>query len=277
MKIGIMVMMDPLDNLERKFQKMVEEGFDNCQLQSWDPKSWTAENAEMVNALTAKYNIEISAFWCGWEGRCFWNFYEGQETLGLVPPAYRYVRMNNLLAGGDFAHLLGVTDVISHMGYIPENPHDPNFMGLVCALRTVAEQYQKNGQYLLFETGQETPTTLLRCMETIGTDNLGINLDSGNLIMYGKANPVDALDTIGKYVRNTHVKDGKYPTDCRHIGREVRLGDGKANWPMLLKTLVKEYGYDRYLTIEREIEGDQQTEDVRFARKYLEDILEELA
>ncbi|MBQ9860203.1 MAG: sugar phosphate isomerase/epimerase [Clostridia bacterium] len=272
MKIGIMVMMDPIDKLESKLQAMVAEGFDNCQLQSWNPPSWTEENAAIVKGLFDKYNIEISAFWCGWEGVCIWNFYEGQETMGLVPPTYRYARMKNLLSGGKFAKMLGVTDIISHMGYIPENPFDPNFMGVVCALRGVAEQYQKDGQYLLFETGQETPTTLLRCIETIGTDNLGINLDTGNLIMYGKGSPADALVTFGKYVRNTHVKDGVPPTSSRTIGREVKLGEGRANWPVVMRDLVKDHGYDRYLTIEREIEGDQQIEDIRFARAYLEEI-----
>lgn len=56
----------------------------------------------------------------------------------------------------------------------------------------------------------------------------------------------------------------------------MRIGDGKANWPMVLKTLVEQYNYDRYLTIEREIEGDQQIEDIRFAKAYLESILRNL-
>lgn len=61
-------------------------------------------------------------------------------------------------------------------------------------MRTVAEHLKKNGQCLLFETGQETPVTMLRCFEAVGTDNLYVNLDTANLILYGKANPADALD-----------------------------------------------------------------------------------
>ena len=238
MKIGLMVFMDPVEKLEEKFQAMVQEGFDNCQLQSWQPDSWTPENAEKVNALTEKYGIEISAFWCGWEGPCTWNFYEGQENMGLVSPTYRYARTKNLMAGGKFAKMLGVTDIISHMGFIPENPLDVNFTGLVSALRAVAMQYQADGQYLLFETGQETPTTLLRCIETIGTDNLGINLDTGNLILYGKGNPVDALDTIGKYVCNVHAKDGTYPTSGFENGSETPIGEGKVDFDTVIRCAV---------------------------------------
>ncbi|WP_221226844.1 TIM barrel protein [Paenibacillus baekrokdamisoli] len=67
---------------------------------------------------------------------------------------------------------------------------------------------------------------MLRTIERVGTSNLGINLDPANLILYGKGNPIDALDTIGQYVRNVHVKDGLYPTDGNR-GRKLELGKGK--------------------------------------------------
>ena len=120
-----------------------------------------------------------------------------------------------------FAHKLGITDVVTHMGFIPENPYDPNFSSFCIAVRTVAEHLKKNGQCLLFETGQETPVTMLRCFEAVGTDNLYVNLDTANLILYGKANPADALDVFGKYVRNLHAKDGCYPTN----GHEMCIRD----------------------------------------------------
>ena len=44
-------------------------------------------------------------------------------------------------------------------------------------IKELAEYCKANGQYLLFETGQETPITLKRTIEYVGTGNLGINLD----------------------------------------------------------------------------------------------------
>jgi sugar phosphate isomerase/epimerase len=113
---------------------------------------------------------------------------------------------------------------------------------------------------------------MLRCFEKVGTDNLGVNLDTANLILYGKANPVDSLDVFGKYVMNLHAKDGRYPTNGQSLGAETKIGDGKVDFYGVLKGL-KELGYDGYVTIEREISGEKQTEDIRFAKKYLEDIL----
>ena len=275
MKIGTMLYFNSLEEMEKSFIKLRAFGFASCQLCSWEPEKWTDENADGIRALAEKHGIEISSFWCGWEGPKVWDFYEGQRTLGLVPPEYREMRVKNLCDGADFAHRIGLTDVATHMGFIPECPFDPNFEPLCDAIRTVAQHLKKNGQYLLFETGQETPVTMLRCFEQVGMDNLGVNLDTANLILYGKANPVDALDVFGKYVRNLHAKDGFYPVNGHDLGEEVRLGDGKVDFPALFRRL-KELGYDAYVTIEREISGEQQDEDIRHAKVYLETIINEV-
>ena len=275
MKIGTCVNFTAISEMEGKFATLRDNGFDSCQLLSWHPAAWTDENAAVLNTLTEKYGVTISAFWCGWEGPADWNFYEGQLTLGLVPPEYRQMRIQNLCDGADFAKKLGVTDVITHMGYIPENPYDPNWGGFCIAVRTVARHLKANGQFLLFETGQETPVTMLRCFETVGCDNLGINLDTANVILYGKANPVDALEVFGKYVRNLHAKDGCWPTNGRELGKETAIGQGKVNFKALFAKL-HELGYDSWVTIEREIEGGQQLTDILAGRAYLQAIIDEV-
>ena len=131
-----------------------------------------------------------------------------------------------------------------------------------------------DGQAFLFETGQETPVTLLRTIEDIGCDNVGVNLDTANVILYGKANPVDALDVFGKYVRGVHCKDGLYPTNGRELGKEVKIGSGKANLREVIRKLHK-LGYAGTLTIEREIEGAQQDADILEARELLSNYVKE--
>lgn len=271
MDLGVCIVHGHKSN-EEAFRSVAEMGFSSCQLLSWDRSFWTDAEAEEIKEKMQKYGIRISAFWCGWQGPTVWDFYEGPETLGLVPVTYRYARMKDLMDGSDFAKKLGVTDVATHMGFIPENPNDPNYAGLLSAIKTVAAHYKNNGQYLLFETGQETPVTLLRMIQNTGFDNLGINLDPANLILYGKANPVDALDVFGKYVRGVHAKDGKYPTDGRYLGAEVPIGEGKVDFEKLLSGLHA-LGYTGSITIEREIDGDQQIKDIVAAKAYLEKIL----
>jgi len=274
MNIGTMIWFEA-GTFEKKVSHLKKMGFNSFQFQSWEPKDWTDENVELIKYVLKKYDVEISAFWCGWEGPKVWDFYDGQITLGLVPLKYRQMRIKNLCDGADFAKKIGISDVITHMGFIPENPNDEIFNTFCLAAREVAEHLKDNGQYLLFETGQETPVTMLRCFELIGTDNLAVNLDTANLILYGKANPVDALDVFGKYVRNIHAKDGFYPTNGHELGKEAQIGKGKVDFVSFFKKL-HELGYDSFVTIEREIEGDEQIKDIMESKKYLENIISEI-
>ncbi len=265
LRLGIIV---SLEKGEESLKKVRELGFETCQLVCWDQSHFTPANAQMVKEMAKKLAIEITILWVGWPGPQVWNFREGPATLGLVPPEYRYVRMEVLKKGSDFARSIGVSSIATHVGFIPENPKDPLYPGLVAAVREVAAYCQKNGQFFCFETGQETPTTLVRTIEEVGLPNLGINFDPANLLMYGKANPVDALDLLGKFVRGVHAKDGEYPTDGYTLGQEKKVGEGMVNFPKVIAKL-KGYGYQGALTIEREIAGQQQIEDILTARDYL--------
>ncbi len=271
MNIGVLLNFNE-GNVENEFAKTAELGFKFCQLCCWSLESFTDAVAERVVNASQKYNVKITSLWCGWKGPAVWDFYDGPLTLGLTPVEYRFERMNNLFLGSDFAKKIGVDNLVTHAGFIPENPSTEGYSSLIAALRKVAAYCKGNGQYFLFETGQETPVTLLRAIEDIGTGNLGINLDPANLILYGKANPVDALDVFGRYVRDVHAKDGCYPTEGKNLGEETPIGEGKVNFPALVKKL-KEIGYDGVLNIEREISGEQQIKDIINAKKYLEELL----
>jgi sugar phosphate isomerase/epimerase len=247
-------------------------GMDGCQLVCWEEVLLTDEIAEMVNAAARKHRVHISAFWCGWPGPKVWDFYEGQLTLGLVPSAYRFERIQMLLNGSDFAKKLGVGYLVTHVGYLPENPCAPEYQETLAAVRQVVRRCAENGQTFLFETGQETPVTLVRAIEDIGLDNVGINLDPANLLMYGKANPCDALGVFGKYVMGVHCKDGMYPAGGRHLGEEKPLGEGLVNFPKLIG-ILKDLGYSGDYTIEREISGEEQKRDILRAREMLEALI----
>ena len=270
MKVGVQTFLGY--DIKEKFKLMREMGFDNCQMTNWNMSLYTDEMAELVNEACREYGITVTAHWAGWCTPAVWNFTEGPTTLGIVPREYRERRIKELKMGADFAKKIGVTDVITHAGFLPECPTDPTYPEILECLKELCEYLKAQDQYFLFESGQETPTTLLRFIEAIGTGNVGINLDSANLILYGKANPVDALEVVGKYVRGIHAKDGLYPTDGMHLGREVKVGEGKVNFPAFVAKL-KEVGYDGSLTIEREISGEQQRADIIDTKAFLEALI----
>ena len=273
-RIGAMVGYDTDVDILEKFRKNQELGINSCQICIWNVDIFKSdEHAEKIKAAIAETGINVSSLWAGWTGPCEWNFTAGPDTIGLVPVAYRFTRLSELKSASDFAEKIGVKQVVTHVGFIPENPSATEFNGTVAALRNLCGYMKKKGQHFLFETGQETPITLLRTIEAIGTGNLGVNLDTANPILYGKANPVDALDVFGKYVMDTHIKDGFYPTNGMYLGHEARAGDGKANIPEVVRKLIVEYGYEGPFTIEREISGEQQTADIIHAKKLLEDAM----
>lgn len=270
MELGVIVGLTAVP--EEALQKVADLGLPTCQLSVWNEALATREMAEKVKEAMKKTGVRVSAVWVGWPGPKVWNFIDGPTTLGLVPEPYRAMREQALIRGSDFAAHLGVDTVVTHVGFIPESPSDPLYPGLIASLRYILRHCKSKGQTFCFETGQETPVTLLRVIAELGGENLGVNLDPANLAMYGKANPNDAAEMLGPYIRGVHAKDGLYPTDGNRLGKETPLGEGVVDFPRLIETL-KKYGYTGPLTIEREISGEQQIKDIKAAAAYLTSLI----
>jgi sugar phosphate isomerase/epimerase len=249
--------------------KVHELGLPTCQAYVEEFEEGLA--GKFTKAL-AKYEMEATSVVVGGPGKEIWDFYGGPVTIGLVPRETRAARIAHIKKASEFAKECGVPAVQTHCGFIPENPNDPVYKETVAAMREVAEYCKKNGQNFRYETGQETPITLVRAIQDVGLDNQGVNFDLANLILYGKANPVDAIEILGPYVQGIHAKDGLWPTNPKNLGEEVAIGMGKVDFPRIIARL-KEMKYPGAVTIEREISGPRQMEDVRRAKEHLEKLI----
>jgi sugar phosphate isomerase/epimerase len=274
MALGLIV--SPFGAPEATIRRVHDLGLSNCFL-SLDGyiNGFTPELAAQFKDLLAKYAVVATTVEVVGPGPLQWDFLRGPATIGLVPPQTRAARIDALRQASDFAKLLGVSQVQTHCGFIPENPGDALYPGTVEAIRTVALHCQGNGQAFLMETGQETPTTMSRMIRDVALPNLGVGLDTANLILYGKANPVDAVDILGPHLRSVHAKDGRWPTDPSQLGEEVLIGKGLVDFKQVF-TKLHRIGYTGAITIERETSGPQQIEDVRQEKLYLERILREV-
>ena len=271
-KLGVLIVLTENTDVLAEMQKVRDLGCECCQLTVWNPALYTDEKANEIVCASKATGIEVSTLWTGWTGPKEWNFTGGPATLGLVPEAYRMKRAEEILQGVDFAVKIETTRVATHVGFLPENKNDPQYGGVIAILRYIVKYCRQKGVNFLFETGQETPVTLLRVIEELGFDNVGINMDTANLILYGKANSADAITVFGKYVMDTHIKDGLYPTDGLRLGREVVVGEGMANIPEIVRRL-RQVNYTGNYIIEREISGEQQTKDIVQTLAYLRSIL----
>jgi L-ribulose-5-phosphate 3-epimerase len=254
---------------EAAISKVAQLGMPTCQVYA---EEFPEGLAARLRRTLDHHKIEATSFVVGGPGEEIWDFYHGPLTIGLVPRETRAARVLHLKKASDFAKQCGIPAVQTHCGFIPENPNDSLYKETVESMREVAGYCKHHGQNFRYETGQETPITLVRAIRDVGLDNQGVNFDLANLILYGKANPADAIEILAPYIQGIHAKDGLWPTNPRDLGQEVPIGKGKVDFPRII-TRLKELNYRGALTIEREISGAQQMEDLKAAKAYLEKLV----
>ena len=225
--------------------------------------------APRLRSALDRFEVEATVLISAGPGESKYDLVDGPTTFGLIPSRFRRERIDHLKRTSDFAKLVGVPAVFSQWGYIPEVPSDPLYGPTVEAVREIASHCRGNGQMFFNETGQETPITLARTIQDAGMNNVVVCLDAANLVVYGKGNPVDALDVLGKYVHAVHAKGGFYPTDTRYLGRQVPAYEpNKVDWPVLIRRL-KEMGYDGTITIEDVTSESERDNEIRGDKAYL--------
>jgi L-ribulose-5-phosphate 3-epimerase len=255
------------DNLEQVIAHVHELGLPTAHVSM---REFSNDMAPRLRSALDRYEVEATVFISSGPGEEHYDLVEGPLICGLVPARYRRERTDHLKRASDFAKLAGIPAVFNQWGYIPEVPSDPLYEPTVEAVREIASHCRGNGQVFFNETGQETPITLLRTIQDAGMDNVRVCLDAANLVLYGKGNPVDALDVLGKYVQAVHAKGGFYPTDPRYIGKQVPAHEpNKVDWPLLIRRL-KEIGYDGPVTIEGVTRGPERDQNIQSDRAYLE-------
>ena len=216
-------------------------------------------------------NISVTAVFGGFDGESYADIPTVVRTIGLVPSETRTARVAEMKEISDFAKLLHCDVVALHLGFVPHNTADPSYNEIVAVARDVCDYVKANGQNLHLETGQETADALLQFIRDVDRDNLFINFDPANMILYGSGEPIEALQKLGAFVRSVHCKDARWAASPgQEWGSEERLGDGQVDMERYLRTL-DEIGYTGPLTIEREIpqEPERQKEEIGHAIRLL--------
>jgi sugar phosphate isomerase/epimerase len=237
-----------------------ELGVPTVQLHAPHRQTRTPQAAEAFLGRCEQAGIRVTAVFAGFEGESYADIATTARTVGLVPEATRAARLQEMKEISDFARLLGCSSVALHLGFVPEDRSGASYRGLLDATRELLDHVAAHGQGLNLETGQESAEHLLRFMADVGRDNLFINFDPANMILYGTGDPIDALRKVGRSVRSVHCKDARWapPSERgRAWGQEVALGEGEVGMETYLRTL-HELGYHGPLTIEREIANDRQ-------------------
>ena len=233
-----------------------ELGVPTIQLHAPQPQKRDAATAAELKGQLDEMNVRCSAVFGGFDGESYADIPTVERTVGLVPEETRESRLNEMLQISDFAKALGCDTVALHLGFIPDDPSDSRYPAIVEVTRRLCDHCDGNGQTLNLETGQESAEGLLTFLDKVGRDNLKVNFDPANMILYGTGKPNDALRKVGTHVRSVHCKDATWSDrPGETFGAETPLGKGDVNIREFL-TILKEIGYDGPLTIEREIPQD---------------------
>ncbi len=256
-----------------------ELGVPTVHLHTPHRESRTPERAKEFVARLEKLGIQVTVVFAGFEGESYADIPTVEQTIGLVPLAMRAERTAELKEIADFANLMGVKTVGLHLGFVPHDRTTSEYRDVLDVTRDVCDYVKKNGQAIHLETGQEPADVLLAFLQDVERDNLFINFDPANMILYGCGEPIPALKTLGKYVRSIHCKDATWSDQPgKTWGGEVALGKGAVDFAAYLRTL-NEIGYTGPLTIEREIpqEPVRQKAEIAAAIETLESLKRELA
>lgn len=218
--------------------------------------SRTQDHAKRLLTKLAEIGLRVTVVFAGFEGESYADIPTVAQTVGLVPPATRSMRMAEMREISDFSRLLGVDAVGLHLGFVPHDSSHALYGEVLAVTRELCDYCKGNGQNLHLETGQEPADTLVRFLGDVDRDNLFVNFDPANMILYGCGEPIEALRKVGRHVRSVHCKDAKWAKQPGlEWGTEVPLGEGDVNMDAFLRTLC-EVGYAGPLTIEREIPQD---------------------
>ncbi len=219
-----------------------------------DPGAWDG-----VQEVLAASGIEIASGMYATVGEDYTTPDTIRLTGGVVPDAHweenlRLARITAATAGK-----MGLKHVNAHAGFLPHDASDPTFDKLCRRVVTLAEVFGEQGVTLLMETGQESAETLLAFlgeMKQRGAENIAVNFDPANMILYDMDDPIDALRILVPHVRQVHVKDAKRTTVKGAWGEEVVVGTGQVDWNAFVRILA-EADFSGGFIFEREAGADR--------------------
>lgn len=218
-------------------------------------------------ALFRQNGVTIVSGMFGCVGEDYSTLQTIRVTGGIAPDATWEQNWANIRATAALAQQLGLKLVTFHAGFLPHDDKDPNFAKMLRRLTETADAFQAAKIALGLETGQETAPVLAQLLQKLNRPNVGVNFDPANMILYDKGDPIAALQSLGPWLRQVHIKDARRTKVPGTWGEEVVVGTGEVNWPAFFATLRK-LNFTGDFVIEREA-GNQRVADIRAAREVI--------
>jgi sugar phosphate isomerase/epimerase len=218
--------------------------------------------AQQWKAAAEEQDFAVTSIWAAFEGESYADKPTIERTVGFIPEATRAAREVRAIEIIDTGAAMGIPIFACHIGFVPEDAKDSTFIAVRDSVRRLCDHSAEHGMTFALETGQETAPVMMHFIDEVERDNLKINFDPANMILYGTAEPIGALEVMAPRVVSVHCKDGNWPPQgvADALGTEMPLGAGSVGMDRFVAKL-KEIGYKGPLVIEREVSLDQDMDD----------------
>lgn len=247
-------------------------GLNVVQIACGDPHHASWDEGDQLPEKALEAGFELTGAMLGFPGEDYTTPQTIQKTGGFGDPATRPERLERFKWALERTRALGLNDLMLHAGFIPE-PGDADRSAFLETLGNVSSLAQEKDVTIAFETGQETADLLRLTLDELKCDNLKVNFDPANVLLYDMGDPLRAVEILGPDIRSVHVKDANRPTTPGTWGEEVPLGKGQVNIAKFVETL-KKVGYQGPLCIEREVGNqEERLRDIAAGAEHLRSVL----
>ena len=234
---------------------------------------------ELDAAMTATWKraladeeFRVVTVFAAYTGESYADIPAVQRTVGFIPRVTRVQREQRTYEVSDFAATLGAPGIATHIGCVPDDPADSDYVAVRDLVRRVCDDAAEWNQTFALETGQESARVLLEFIQDVDRPNLRDQLrprqydpvrDRGPDRGARRARPAGHLRARERWKPAPEGCSGR-------SRREQPFGKGAVGPDRFIDKL-KHIGYDGTLNVEREIEDQKQRlEDIRDAVATLE-------
>lgn len=274
LEVGVFSSSLAIPDLVEALRKAKEIGINVVQIGPLPEEWYGSEGVRKIEETTGELGVELSAVCVAYKGEDYSDMESVRGTVGLTNPDLLPERMEHTKRVVDFAQALGIDKITLHIGVIPKERGSLEYKRLLDVAKEIADYCGDRKIIFALETGQETGEEQREFIERTKRENVKVNFDPANMILYGTGRPVQTIEVLGPYIVHTHAKDGKWPTEEGKLGEEVPLGEGEVDIPAYVKALY-DAGYRGPLVIEREA-GVDRIGDILRGKELLEKIVSEI-
>lgn len=222
-----------------------EMGYEGIELvfddKSFDPTKKSEEEIRRISEDFKSEGIEIPSVATG----VFWSYNLGSNDDKIRRKGVEYGK-----AGIRMASIVGAASILVVPGVAsPDIPYEELYGNALKSVRELAEFAESLGITIAVENVWNkflySPMEFKKFITDVGMRNARAYLDIGNLMAISY--PENWILSLRGMVSNVHVKD--FDLKVGNINGFRNILKGSINWIKILK-LLKEAGYDGYLTVE---------------------------